>query len=235
MALKQAVRWEYIASNPAALVERPRVVAVEHRWWTPEQARRFLAATVDDDNQPLWRLALASCLRQSELLALRWQDVDVAGHRVHVRRTWSRSGIKGAPWVIEEPKGKRQRVVVIDVDTVATLLRHRERQAFMRSRSTRWVDGDLVFPNRDGGMVPGETARRHFRAAIAATELPEIRFHALRHTGATMLLAGGVPPKVVSEMLGHASLATTEQIYLHVLDEMQDDAADVMGRLLGGT
>jgi integrase len=94
---------------------------------------------------------------------------------------------------------------------------------------------DLVFTDSLGGPLRGNNLeRRHFGPQMRKAGVPRIRFHDLRHTAATLMIAAGVPVKVVSEMLGHADVATTLRIYAHVLPNMQRDAAAVMERLLGG-
>jgi integrase len=232
--LRQAVKWGYIPRDPSVLVERGVVVTEEVRWWEPDDVQTFLLSTADHQDGALYRLALASCLRYSELTALRWEDVDLKRQRVSVRRTWSRSGVQGMPWMIEAPKDHEQRVVPIDDETVAVLVRHRERQVFARARSGRWVEHDLIFPGRDGGMVSAEMVRRRFRQAVADAGVTPLHFHGLRHTGATLLLRAGVPLKVVSDILGHASISFTAKTYIHIGESMQDDAASAMGRMLSG-
>jgi integrase len=136
--------------------------------------------------------------------------------------------------MIEAPKDHEQRVVPIDDETAAVLARHRERQVFQRARSDRWEEHDLIFPGRDGGMISAEMVRRRFRQAVEDAGVTPLHFHGLRHTGATLLLRGGVPLKVVSDILGHANISFTARTYLHVGESMQDEAAQAMGRMLGG-
>jgi integrase len=236
MALKQAHVWGHVAQNVAALVERPvKPTAREYVWWEPDEARQFLAATAESDDAALYRLALAGLLRRGELLALLWEDVDLGRRRIVVRRTITKSALPGVTWEIGIPKGKRSRIVTIDAETVAALRHHKEQQAFRRARSTQWIEHGLVFPNRDGKIEHQQVVRDRFIRATKDAGVRAIRFHDLRHTGATLLLRGGVSIKVVSDMLGHANVSITSSVYLHVSESMQDDAADVMGRMLGGS
>jgi integrase len=233
--LRQAVKWGYIPRDPSALVERGVVASKDEvRWWEPEEVQTFLAATTEHQDAALYRLALSSCLRYSELTALRWEDVDLKRQRVLVRRTWSRSGVRGMPWMIEAPKDHEQRIVPIDDETVAVLVRHKERQVFARARSDRWEEHDLIFPGRDGGMISAEMVRRRFRQAVTDAGVSSLHFHGLRHSGAMLLLRAGVSLKVVSDILGHSNISFTARTYLHTSESMQDEAAQAMGRMLGG-
>jgi integrase len=232
--LRQAVKWGYISRDPSALVERATVTPKEAKWWTQAEARAFLAATEDTRFGTLFRVAIAACLRYSEVSALRWDDVDLKAKRITIRRTWSRSGVPGMPWIEELPKDHEIRTVPIDDATVAALVRHRDQQAFARSSNSRWVDNGLVFPGRDGQMVCAETVRRALRRDIEQAGVPVLSFHGLRHTGATLLLLAGVPLVVVSRILGHSSVSFTASVYLHVDAGMLNDAGDGMGRMLSG-
>jgi integrase len=108
---------------------------------------------------------------------------------------------------------------------------HEERLAF----GARWDTSlDLVFPNTLGGiMIPDNLVKRSFKPSLARAKLPEVRFHDLRHTAATLLLSRGVNPKAVSEMLGHADISITLRVYAHVTPHMQQAAVDVMDHLFG--
>ncbi len=101
-------------------------------------------------------------------------------------------------------------------------------------KAARWDDHDLVFPNRHGGLASVTTLTdTHFKPALQRAQLPDIRFHDLRHTAATLMLLQNIPAKVVSEMLGHASVAITLDLYSHVLPSMQDAVASAFDRLFG--
>ena len=119
---------------------------------------------------------------------------------------------------------------------VEALRRHRLRQHEERlALGAQWNSAlDLVFPNYFGGLIiPDNFAKRSFKRALARAGLPDMRFHDLRHTAATLLLSRGVHPKVVSEMLGHADIAITLRVYAHVTPTMQQAAADVMDGMFG--
>ncbi len=135
---------------------------------------------------------------------------------------------------MNQPKTARsQRRISISAVAVAALQRHRLEQLRARHElGPAWTDHDLVFPNEIGEYLSPETVRYRFNKLLATAGLPRMRFHDLRHTAATLLLGRRVNPKIVSEMLGHASIAITLDVYSHVLPDMQQDAAAVMDQVV---
>jgi integrase len=166
-------------------------------------------------------------------LGLRWADVDLDARLVRVRAQIQR--IDGV-WRWKEPKTRSSRRQISIPLQVADILRqHRVRQHEERLFvGPVWKDLDLVFCNQAGGPLFARNLIRSFTALLVKGALPRIRFHDLRHTAATLLLSARVNPKVVSEMLGHASVSITLDIYSHVLPDMQHDAAEAMGKILYG-
>jgi integrase len=242
-ALQDALRWRQIISNPAALVSPPRAPQREMAALGPEEARALLRAAQGDPLEALWVLAVTAGLRQGELLALRWDDVDLDGGSVSVTGTLTRvrretraDGESKTHQVIASPKTARSRRRV-DVGTLAVdaLRTHRRRQIEDRLRAANlWVDRGLVFCGPTGGFLQPVSVNGELRRLLAAAGLPLIRFHDLRHTAATLLLGRDVNPKKVSEMLGHSTVAITLDTYSHVLPGMHRQAARVMDELLGG-
>lgn len=202
----------------------------EMRVWTAEQARVFLAASAGDRWAPMFELDLATGLRRGELVGVRWADVDLEHARLAVRRNRTTVGYA----VVETtPKGKRARVVDLDADTVAALKAWRKRQLEERlAWGEAWSDTGLVFSRQDGTAVHPQTAAWHLKRLAKKAGVPGIRLHDLRHTHATLGLAAGVPVKVMSERLGHASVQITLDLYTHVIPGMGADAAAKIGALL---
>ena len=200
-----------------------------------EEARTLLAVAQGDRWEALYVLALHTGMRQGELLALRWRDVDLARGTLQVRATLQRTKEDG--YTLTAPKTKHsQRRIKLGTAAVEALSAHRARQAEERLALGAIWDGthDLVFPNTLGKPMDGiHLLRREFLPLLERAGLPRIRFHDLRHTAATLLLGRGVNPKIVSEMLGHASISITLDIYSHVLPDMQDQAAAAMDAALG--
>ena len=189
--------------------------------WTPEEVDRFLAACTQDRLRALFILALTTGLRQGELLALSWENVDLVRGVVAVRH--SLSDVNGQ-LTMNAPKSGKTRVVDMDPTSIMALKRHRE---VMLAEGFR---GGLVFRDTRGNAVRrSNMVNRWFRALIKQAGVPDIRFHDLRHTAATLMLNQGIHPKVVQERLGHASISITMDIYSHVLPSLQQEAAAKMG------
>jgi len=217
----------------ASLVDAPRIQRHEIHPLTPEQTDRVLEAARGDPLEALYGLAVTTGMRQGELLALKWRDVDLEGGSLSVHATLQRvnGGLE-----ISEPKTKRSnRRVELSQRTVAALRAHRARQKEARLRHLQaWEDTDLVFTNEVGRPIEATNlVSRSFQPLLKRAGVPRIRFHDLRHTAATLLLGKGIHPKIVSEMLGHSSIAITLDIYSHVIPTMQKQAATTMDALFG--
>ena len=171
-----------------------------------------------------------------EALGLRWSDVDWDQQRVRIQRTLVRN--EHNEWHLGEPKTARsRRSVVVPKSTMDTLRRHRTDQAQERLRRGAEYEAelDLVFANGIGEPLDYRVVvRRHFKPSVKSAGLEPLRLYDLRHTCATLLLAGGEHPKVVAERLGHSSTVMTLDVYSHVLPDMQEKAAEKLERLLFG-
>jgi len=231
-ALKQAMRWGMLSRNVTEAVDAPQPVKPECKTWDAAQTATVLAAAAHDDLEAFWRLALLCGLRRGELLGLQWPDVDLARGTLAVRRTLSRG--KGGSWELGAPKTAHgRRSIALPASCVESLRRHRIQQLERRLELGEiWQDRDFVFTNQTGGPFHVNTLVRRFRALTARAGVPAIRFHDLRHTSATLLLAGGVHPKVVQERLGHADVGITLNRYSHVSPQMQRDAADTLDAMV---
>lgn len=239
-ALSQAVSDGLIPRNVAHGVKPPRVSAPgeEIKPLGSEQCAAFLDAARGERLEALYILAIHCGLREGELLALRWEDVDFDANKpaLLVRHTLTR-GEEGRGWVIgaTTKSGKGRRVRLTPRATTA-LKDHRKRQLEERMKLAElWQDHDLIFPNQTGFLFnPSNLRNRSFKRIKSRSGVREdLRFHDLRHTCATILLCEGVNVKVVSEMLGHASITITLNTYSHVLPDMQDSAADAMEAAFG--
>jgi integrase len=228
-----AVKRGLIVRNPAEHVERPRHTEEEMRWWSVDEARRFLAHVADDRLSSLYVLALTTGMRRGELLGLKWGDVNLDAGRLAVRRTLIETANQ-IRW--SEPKtAASKRVVTLDAGTVAALRAHRARQLEERlAVGSGYLDGDLVFADVAGEPSHPASVSKAFTRHVEAAGVPAIRFHDLRHTAATTMLEQGVPLKVVSERLGHSSTRITADRYQHVGESMQTEAAAKLGAALLG-
>ncbi len=233
-ALDYAIGLGLVHRNVADMVKSPRIIRREMAILSEAQARSLLSAVQGERLEALIVLAISTGMREGELIALRWRDVDLENASLQVRRTLQRT-LDGYAWEDAKTSHSRRRIALSD-GTIEALRRHRAHQAEERLLlGEAWENLDLVFPNPVGGRLSQFTfkTRSWFGRMLRRAELPMIRFHDLRHTAATLLLARGVNPKVVSEMLGHSSVAVTLSLYGHVTPHMQKEAAKTMDAVLG--
>ena len=235
IALNQAIKWELVTRNAAALTIAPRLERKRFRCLSPDEARQLLDAAQGNRLEGVFSAALALGLRMGEILGLRWQgDVDLDGGTLRVNQAIYR--IKGKGLVASEPKTERSRRTLFLPDTVLRALRaHRLRQLQERlAAGSRWQNSGLVFTSSIGTALEPRNLFRSFKAQLRKADLPDVRFHDLRRSAASLLLAQGVPMRAVMEVLGHSSISTTADIYSHVMPAMMRDVADKMDAILGG-
>lgn len=235
-ALEDAVRGSYgprlLARNPADDVARPKRARVEMRTWPAETVATFLAGTSDDRLGIGYTLAVTTGARRGELCGLRWDDIDLDAGQLAVRRARVAAGYSVSEGT---PKSGRARTIALGASTVAALRRHRARQVAERlAWGAAYVDSGLVLTRENGEPLHPQTLSQAFERRVTKLGLERIRFHDLRHTSATLALAAGVHPKVVSERLGHASIGITLDVYSHVTKGMQEAAAAELDRVVFG-
>ena len=233
-ALKQAADDGLIPRNAAASVKPPQARREEMQPLSRDQVGMFLDTVKGDRMEALYVLAVTSGLRQGELLALKWEDVDLEGTNptLEVRRSLSET--RGRRSFVT-PKSGRGRHLRLSKRAAGALRAHRKRQLEERVRKAGlWEDHGLIFPSEVGTPMSGRNLYRVFKIRVKRASLPQtLRFHDLRHTCATLLLRQGVNPKFVQELLGHADISLTLNTYSHVLPEMGDAAAGGMDAALG--
>ena len=227
-ALKQAVLDGLVPQNAAEAVKPPQVRREEMRPLTPEQVKALLEVARGDRLEALYLLAVTTGLRQGELLGLKWEDVDFEEGKLQVRRTLATA--KGGPALTAPKTTKSRRSVSLTRSSVDALRSHLKRQLEETKRAgSLWQENGLVFASEEGQPLKRRNVTNcKFRSLRKRAGLAAIRFHDLRHTCATLLLGRNVNPKIVSEMLGHASIAITLDTYRHVLPNMQNEAAKAM-------
>jgi integrase len=233
-AFKQAAMDGLILRNVTEAVKAPRPEKKEVRPLSPEQARTLLEVVKGDRLEALYVLATTTGMRQGELLGLKWEDIDLEVGTLQVRRTLSTRVGRG--FSFSPPKtAKGRRSIKLPELAKSSLRRHRKAQLEERMKlAGLWEDNGLVFTTRVGTPVSRqELITRSFKPLLSKAGLPDIRFHDLRHTCATLLLSKGVHAKFVQELLGHATISITLDTYSHVLPGMGDAAAGAMDEALG--
>ena len=230
-ALNAAVRRRLIPYNPALQVDLPVEDHEPVTVWTHQQLAQFLTSARDDRLQVLYYLVALTGLRRGEVLGLRWTDIDLDRRLVSIRRQVVQLG---GQVHIGPPKTRAgRRVVPIDQGTAEALRKHRAAQQQEQCAwGDGWDDSGHVFTREDGRRINPEYVSRRFKTLSHQAGLPEIRFHGLRHTSASIALTAGVAMKVVSERLGHSTTGITADLYTHVSPAVAQDAADAIARLV---
>jgi integrase len=233
-ALENAVKWNLVARNVCDLVTPPVPKRHEIQTLTPDQVQRLLQTAREHRLEALLTVAVATGMRRGELLGLHWQDIDFKTRSLYVRRTVGRIGKFGI--VESEPKTQRsRRKITLPAFVMDTLKQHQEHQHEMRAKAgTQWREMGIVFCNIYGGYLESSNLHDAFKRLLEKADLPNIRFHDLRHSAATILLSMGVHPKIVQELLGHSTISMTMDIYSHVLPSMQQETMDKLDDLFKG-
>jgi integrase len=228
-ALEQAVADGLVPRNVAGMVRAPKSPGREIKTLVPEQARALLRSAHTYRLEALFVLAITTGMRQGELLGLKWADVDMETGILQVRRTLSTATGKG--FSFNAPKtAKGRRSIKLPESALSSLRRHREAQEReIEKISGLWQNHDLVFTTHFGTPISRQDLiTRSFKPLLQHAGLPNIRFHDLRHTCATLLLGRGVHAKLVQELLGHATISVTLDTYSHVLPSMTYQTATTM-------
>ena len=233
-ALVDGVRWGRLPRNPADQADPPRAATTEMSVWSPVQLRTFIDSVRADRLFAAWLLAATTGMRRGELLGLRWRDVDLDAQTASVRQI--RTVARYEVLTLTPKTDKGSRTIALDPQTVAVLRSYRVAQMEERLQvGPAYRDsGDLVFTREDGSPIHPERFSASFRQHCARSGLPVIRLHDVRHSYVTALLSEGVPLKVVSQRVGHASPMVTMTIYQHVLPGDDRVAAAIGARAILG-
>jgi integrase len=231
-ALHDAMRHGHIERNAAGLSDPPRVPAYEVRVMEPAEACAILNAVAGTNLEGPVAVSLWGGLRIGETLGLKWGDIDWDGRVLHIRRALMRRG--GETSLVEPKSRSSRRNVPIPVPMAEALQRHRAREAAKRLELgfSELTDDHLVFTAADAGPLKPSGLNRRFRTALDAAGLRSRRWHDLRHGCATLLLASGADLKVVSAILGHASISLTGNTYAAVVDSLKRDASERLTALV---
>jgi len=224
-ALQTAVEWGLLNRNVADAVSPPRVQRPDMQTWEEDDIARFFEAAKDTPYYALFYTALFTGMRRSELLALRWQDVDFILSQVYLSR--SLHVLKGGKVIFRSPKTtKGRRTIALPPSAVLLLKEHREKQKLERTMlGIPLTDDDLVFSHFDGKPLLPNTVTHAWIKLVRHAGLKPIRLHDARHSHASLMLKQGVHPKIVQERLGHSSIQITLDTYSHVAPGLQQAAA----------
>jgi integrase len=231
-ALQQALRWNLLARNPADAVRPPKVERKPILTLSAAQSAELLERI--RHSRVYWpsMVALATGMRRGEILALRWKNVDLDRAVLHVVESveQTKGGIRFKP-----PKNGRTRAVTLPAFAVRELRRLKIEQAQELLRiGIRQSSDTLLCGRADGDPHQPNSLTYEFARFIAdMKDMPRVRFHDLRHSHATQLLATGCHPKIAQERLGHAGVSITLDLYSHVTATMQADAAERVDSTIG--
>jgi integrase len=230
-ALKYGVRQGYLGRNPCDLVDAPRPRKKPMRTLTPEEAKILLETATDNQFYPVIYAALNTGLRQAELLGLRWRDIDLDLRSISVCQVlYKRRGV----CEFKEPKTEHSRRRVNMTAKLADYLSEYkgERESLSLHLGRLLKPDDLVFSSIEGRPIDPGVLSHNFARIAKRAGLQGVRFHDLRHTFASLMLLKGAKPKVISEALGHSSVAFTMDVYSHIIEGMQSDAMALLDEVL---
>lgn len=223
-AMEQAVKWDLLKKNPVSITRPPKVERAKMEAYGAAQTGEMLSA-LKDTRMHIPALLAALCgLRRGEILALRWHHIDFVSAVMAVRESAEQVGTEVR---YKTPKSGKARTVALSSSVIEELRRHRVAQAEEQLKLGIRPDADaFVVAQIDGKPIKPNSLTHEWTRQIAKTALPQIRFHDLRHSHATQLLAAGVHPKIASERLGHSTIGITLDLYSHVMPGMQANAAE---------
>ncbi len=231
-ALEDAVMAGILPFNVCKGVKLPPVEHEERIPLTTQQAKLFLEVVRQHRLYALFTVATVLGLRRGETVALMWSDIDWEQGTLHIQRTASRLPRRGI--VVRKPKTKKSnRFIKMPSFIVHTLKDHKaqQEQEKMKTEGT-WLDQNLVFCNTLGGYIEPDYLLRILRTMLIKAQLPNITFHDLRHSARSIMKALKINDKVAQEVLGHASYET-DQGYIHLLQEMVDEATEKLDNIFG--
>ena len=229
-ALTRAMREELVSRNVARLATLPPVASARRQPWSAGEARRFLDVARRDPLYPAFVILLLYGLRRGEVLGLSWRDVDQDQGVIRIRQQLIRAGGRLQLGPVKTSAGRRDLPLLGLADEV---LIDQARMRVLGNGSPEWAGQELVFTTRSGNPVEPRNLARSFERLRDAGGLRSIRLHDLRHTTATLLKDLRVPPRDTMEILGHARITVTMEIYTAADDGSRRDAISKLSQLLG--
>lgn len=232
-ALNDAIGWEFIRKNAAKGAKPPK--PVKHEMQTLDSRELNILIKTAKEKTPVYYPILSSAvhtgMRKSELIGLTWDNVDFIAKKIYVRQTITEAN--GKYFFNPLPKGEKPRGIKITnglVNLLQTLKDEHDQRK--KALGETFNPHNLVFCNSKGNIMAPSEISRALKRALKAAGLPDIRFHDIRHSHATILLKANVHPKIVSERLGHSHFNITMDIYSHVTESMEGLAVNVLDEIL---
>jgi len=224
-AFTQAVKWSLLKINPAIDATPPKILLKEIQLWTKEQTKDFLKILETEKVNPIFEVIIFTGLRRGEALGLKWDDIDFIKGKIHVRRSLAKIKEKGL--FLKDVKTKSSRRQVSISPYLINRLQEYKRNQDQEKKvfGAAYQDNGMVFCTFEGKLKDPRNLLREFNRLIEKAKLPKITIHDLRHLHATQLMINGVNPKVVQERLGHSRVAITLDLYSHVNEDLQVEAA----------
>mgnify|MGYP002634774253 CR=1 FL=1 len=233
-SLNNAVNLGLISRNPATNTDPPRPRKKEATFLSQSQVRHFLTKALETDKLvfPLYSLALITGMRQGELLGLQWSDLDFHRGKLHIKRTLVRK--PGGGLALKDPKTQSsKRTVALQAATMTILEKHSDNQKVQSEiLCKKWKNTGHIFTSSIGTPIDPSNLHKRFKRLLKAAGLPNIRFHDLRHTAASLMLNNGIDVYVASRSLGHASPSITLDVYGHLLPNSSAAVAEVMEKIV---
>lgn len=231
VAFRSAVSWGYVTRNIVDNVDPPKIVTREGKPLTLEQAKKLLEHVKEHRLETFLTMEIVTGMRRGELLALRWSAIDINRRIAVVLATVDYIPHYG--YVETEPKTKAgKRPISLPPFLIDMLIEHKAKQEVQRKKvGEKWENMNLVFPDLHGGYFNPRYLEKTFNKIITDAGLPDIHFHDLRHSAASILLSMGVNIKVIQELLGHSNISITLDTYSHLLPSMQDEAVNMWDQI----
>lgn len=226
-ALEVAVKRRLLVTNPSDGIDLPSARPPQIRPLSFQQASALLQIVKGDRWAAIYHLAIITGMRQSEILGLTWQAIDFEKSQIRIYQQLRRIPTGGANEfaLLSTKTVSSDRTLTLDGDMLNLLLWHQQNQLEEAKIAATWGNHlDLVFVTQSGKPIHMSNLLKHFKGLLIKAKLPDMRFHDLRHTAATLMLANSVPLATVSKVLGHSSIAVTAKIYAHALDESKTAA-----------
>ena len=233
-ALKRAILWGYITTNPNSFIEKPKVRKKEIEYYTPDEVDELLKVLQNEPlkYQAIIYLAIDSGARRGEIVGLTWNDIDFKNKTININKAVQYTKEQG----IYETKTKTQtsdRKIYISDKTINVLKQYQKEQLISKMKlGSKWENSNRIFTNNYGGDMHPDTPSQILEKIIKKYNLKRICFHGLRHTSISLQISSGIQAQIISKRAGHSNITTTHSIYSHFFDSEFKDVANKMNNIL---